>query len=46
LEQAALDPANFVPGIGPSPDRMLQACLFASATRSATGSASTTPGCR
>jgi catalase len=29
VEQAALDPANFVPGIGPSPDRMLQARLFA-----------------
>jgi catalase len=27
-EQAAFDPANFVPGIGPSPDRMLQARLF------------------
>ncbi|ATB42518.1 hypothetical protein CYFUS_007996 [Cystobacter fuscus] len=29
VEQAALDPAHFVPGIGPSPDRMLQARLFA-----------------
>jgi catalase len=28
-EQAAFDPGNFVPGIGPSPDRMLQARLFA-----------------
>jgi catalase len=28
-EQAAFDPAHFVPGIGPSPDRMLQARLFA-----------------
>jgi catalase len=28
-EQAAFDPSNFVPGIGPSPDRMLQARLFA-----------------
>jgi catalase len=27
-EQAAFDPAHFVPGIGPSPDRMLQARLF------------------
>lgn len=27
-EQAAFSPANFVPGIGPSPDRMLQARLF------------------
>ena len=29
VEQAAFNPANFVPGIGPSPDRMLQARLFA-----------------
>ncbi|HYS11297.1 MAG TPA: catalase [Myxococcales bacterium] len=29
VEQAAFDPANFVPGIGPSPDRVLQARLFA-----------------
>jgi catalase len=28
-EQAAFDPAHMVPGIGPSPDRMLQARLFA-----------------
>lgn len=28
-EQAAFNPGNFVPGIGPSPDRMLQARLFA-----------------
>jgi catalase len=28
-EQAAFDPANMVDGIGPSPDRMLQARLFA-----------------
>ncbi len=28
-EQSAFDPANMVPGIGPSPDRMLQARLFA-----------------
>jgi len=28
-EQAAFDPSNFVPGIGPSPDPMLQARLFA-----------------
>ncbi len=27
-EHAAFDPAHFVPGIGPSPDRMLQARLF------------------
>lgn len=29
VEQAAFDPAAFVPGIGPSPDPMLQARLFA-----------------
>lgn len=29
VEQAAFDPAEFVPGVGPSPDRMLQARLFA-----------------
>lgn len=29
VEQSAFDPAHFVPGIGPSPDRMLQARLFA-----------------
>src|SRR5690554_1001719 len=28
-EQAAFSPGNFVPGVGPSPDRMLQARLFA-----------------
>lgn len=29
VEQAAFDPGNFVPGVGPSPDRMLQGRLFA-----------------
>lgn len=29
VEQAAFDPAHFVPGVGPSPDPMLQARLFA-----------------
>ena len=29
VEQAAFSPANFVPGIGPSPDKMLQGRLFA-----------------
>jgi catalase len=29
VEQVAFDPGNFVPGIGPSPDRVLQARLFA-----------------
>jgi catalase len=29
IEQSAFNPANFVPGIGPSPDKMLQGRLFA-----------------
>jgi len=29
VEQSAFSPANLVPGIGPSPDKMLQARLFA-----------------
>jgi len=29
VEQSAFDPAHFVPGIGPSPDKMLQGRLFA-----------------
>jgi len=29
VEQAAFNPANFVPGVGPSPDKMLQGRLFA-----------------
>ena len=28
IGQAAFDPAHFVPGIGPSPDKMLQGRLF------------------
>ncbi|MGI8334952.1 catalase [Actinomadura scrupuli] len=28
VEQASFEPANFVPGIGPSPDKMLQGRLF------------------
>ena len=28
IEQAAFEPANFVPGIGPCPDKMLQGRLF------------------
>jgi catalase len=28
IEQAAFNPAHFVPGIGPSPDKMLQGRLF------------------
>ncbi|MEU7405255.1 catalase [Streptomyces sp. NPDC044948] len=33
VEQAAFSPNNFVPGIGPSPDKMLQGRLFAYAHR-------------
>ncbi len=29
MEQSAFAPSNLVPGIGPSPDKMLQARLFA-----------------
>jgi len=29
VEQSAFNPANFVPGVGPSPDKMLQGRLFA-----------------
>ena len=29
VEQSAFDPGNFVPGVGPSPDKMLQGRLFA-----------------
>ena len=29
MEQAAFDPGHFVPGVGPSPDKMLQGRLFA-----------------
>lgn len=28
VEQSAFNPGNFVPGIGPSPDKMLQGRLF------------------
>ncbi len=37
VEQSAFAPSNLVPGIGPSPDKMLQARLFAYPMRSATG---------
>lgn len=42
IEQAAFQPNNFVPGIGPSPDRMLLARLSPTPTRTATASAATT----
>ena len=38
VEQAAFNPVHFVPGIGPSPDKMLQGRLFLTATPIATGS--------
>lgn len=42
---AAFDPAHFVAGIGPSPDKMLQGRLFAYGGTHGTASASTTPSC-
>jgi catalase len=42
VEQSAFNPANVVPGIGFSFDKMLQGRYSPTATRSATGSASTT----
>jgi catalase len=44
VEQAAFNPAHFVPGIGPSPDKKLQGRLFCSpaAIYIATGSAQIT----
>jgi catalase len=42
VEQAAFNPANVVPGIGFSPDKMLQGGCFPTAMPSATGWASTT----
>ena len=46
VEQAAFDPASFVPGIGPSPDKMLQGRLFSMATRSVIGWVQITCNCR
>ena len=42
VEQAAFNPANVVPGIGFSPDKMLQGRLFSYGDAHATGSASIT----
>ena len=39
IEQAAFQPSNMVPGIGPSPDRMLLAGCSLTATRTGPGSA-------
>ncbi len=47
IEQAAFEPSNLVPGIGPSPDKMLLGRLFSPIrTHTGTGSARTTPSCR
>jgi catalase len=45
IEQAAFSPSNVVPGIGFSPDKMLQARVFSYADAHATGSARTTRCC-
>jgi catalase len=42
VEQAAFEPANLPPGMGASPDKMLQARLLSTRMRTATASASTT----
>jgi catalase len=39
IERAAFNPAHFVPGIGPSPDKMLQGRLFSSDDPIVAGSA-------
>jgi len=39
IEQAAFDVNNLVPGIGPSPDKMLLAGFFPMPTRTAPASA-------
>jgi len=46
IEQAAFSPSNIVPGIGFSPDKMLQARIFSMPTRTVTGSAPITSTCR
>jgi len=45
VEQAAFSPANLVPGLGYSPDKMLQGRLFAYTMHSCTASAPTTSTC-
>ncbi len=45
IEQAAFAPSNIVPGIGFSPDKMLQARIFSYADGTATGLARTTRRC-
>lgn len=46
IEQAAFEPSNMVPGIGPSPDKMLLGGSSRTRTRTGTGSARTTRNCR
>ena len=46
IEQAAFEPANMVPGIGPRPDKMLLGGSSATPMPTATGSARTTRSCR
>ncbi len=46
IEQAAFEPSNLVPGIGPSPDKMLLGGCSRTRTPTGTGSAPTTPSCR
>jgi catalase len=46
IEQASFAPANVVPGISFSPDKMLQAAYSRTPTLTGTGSASTTSRCR
>jgi len=46
IEQAAFSPSECVPGIGFSPDRMLQARVFSYAELTARGWARTTRRCR
>ena len=40
IGQAAFNPAHFVPGIGPSPDKMLQGRLFLPSERYSTAAGS------
>ena len=46
VEQAAFNPANIVPGVGLSPDKLLQGGFFPTATPSATAWGSTTTSSR
>ena len=46
VEQSVFSPGHFVPGIGPSPDKMLQGRIFSYSDATATASASTPTSCR